>query len=85
MLVERGLVFPAGVNMKEALILGRAKRIDLQTAWFLSGWAQHILNRRGDKSLLTFFGIATGENEEFRCHRLFPVGVIASETRDEQY
>jgi hypothetical protein len=68
--IKRGLVFPAGVDMEEALILSRAKRINFQATWLSSSWAKNFLDRFGEEMLLAFFGVATGENEELRCHCL---------------
>jgi hypothetical protein len=47
-MVERGFIFPAGMDVEEPLILGRAEGVDRETAGFLPGWCQDFADDRGD-------------------------------------
>lgn len=66
---ECRLVFPVRVNIEEAWILDRAKRMDAQAAGLFSGGRHHVLQRLFNLRLYSWLCVKSHEDEEFHVTR----------------
>jgi hypothetical protein len=65
MVVERGFVLPAGMDVEQTRIADGAESVDGEATGFLPRWIQDFLDAGSDRVLQSFLGVEADEDNEF--------------------